>query len=120
MGLHPPGDDALAPLRPSLADRVRRLRQGAPHGELAFLSLERPSADRVEALFEAASGLQILLWFEDREGRRRAGYEARGLAPGSRPPQGVVDSIRDLLRVCGLLEAAPSPRLAPPGAPREV
>ncbi|MCS6899195.1 MAG: radical SAM protein [Myxococcales bacterium] len=73
--LHPLGDDAFTSVAPTVAARLRRLRDCAPFGMLRWKEL-RVSAGgtRAEILWQGPSGEQALLWLAEQQGRATGGY----------------------------------------------
>ncbi|MGH7298227.1 MAG: hypothetical protein ACRELB_25030, partial [Polyangiaceae bacterium] len=90
----PPGADAFSPLHAAVVRRLRRLREAAPFGALAWTET-RVSGDgrRVEIALRAPGGDTATVWLSTETGRSSGGYDAGTATPSA----AVVDGLRAVL-----------------------
>jgi len=94
--VHPPGPDAVGECAPSVAQRLRRLREAAPFGPLCWRDLRViKGGNRVELDLVGNGGDRATVWLDEIDRRARGGYL---LADG--PPQ------RDIVEGLGALMLA--------------
>lgn len=92
--IHAMGEDTLNLLPRSVSQRIARLRQKAPFGDLQWLDVQiTQDGHRAEVLFEGPAGEKITVWFSEKNGKPTGGYF---IAP-QEPTKAVVDGLRAVM-----------------------
>jgi hypothetical protein len=90
----PPGGDPFVGLEPSVASRLRRLRDAAPFGELAWADTDTTAAPgRVEITLRAPDGATARVWLAADAGRATGGYRVEDASP----PAALVEGLRHVI-----------------------
>ncbi|HEY8089535.1 MAG TPA: radical SAM protein [Polyangiaceae bacterium] len=89
----PPGPDAFGPTEPSIASRLRLLRQQAPFGALSWRET-RLSKSRAEIVLRDADGQEAVVWLGHDGGRPTGGYTLTGS-----PSEALKDGLGPLIRL---------------------
>jgi MoaA/NifB/PqqE/SkfB family radical SAM enzyme len=109
---HPLADDAVSgEARPALANRLGRLRRGAPYGKLSWNALSLSNGGRrAELALATPEGARATFWLEERRTKVTAGYDV-GTAP---PSDELIDGIRAILSA--LTDGASNTGASAPGS----
>jgi MoaA/NifB/PqqE/SkfB family radical SAM enzyme len=103
--LHPLGDDALAPVAPSIARRIVRIRAAASFPRLAFLDVRvLEGGARAELDFVADDGGRATVWLAESNGKPAGGYRVDGA-----PSPALVTGLRAVMSALGV-DAGHEPR----------
>ncbi len=109
--VHPPGEDAFGPLRPTVLQRLARLRARAPFGELRWTNLSvQPGGGHAEAAFEVDQE-RVVVWLAEDRARATGGYRLERSDDQRAPSSALVRGMEQILDALGKLPRQPtSPR----------